>query len=246
MPFHDLFSAGASGYAAARPTYPAALFDWVGAAAPSRARVWDVASGNGQAAVGLAGVFEVVAATDASAAQIAAARRHPHVAYSVQLAEAPAFADRAFDAVTVAAALHWFDADTFFRGVARVLRPRGLFAAWTYHRFEVTPEIDRAIADTLLARIQLSWSPLIQSSWDGYRDVPMPFPRVTAPVFHIECEWTMDAFVAFVRTWSGFRAYCAVHGEAWFDDAVRVIGAAWGDGARSVVLPIDVLAGRRG
>lgn len=245
MPFHDHFSSAATGYAAARPTYPAALFEWIAANAPARGRVWDAACGNGQAAVGLAGHFAHVVATDASHAQIAAARGHAGVSYSVQLSEAPAFATGAFDAVTAAAALHWFEPAPFFAGVTRVLRPGGLFAAWSYHQLFVTDAIDRELERLLLSRIKLSWAPQCPLSWNGYRDVPMPYPRLAVPAFQIELRWTMAHLVGFVRTWSGFRTYCAEHGEAWFDEVLDRVGSLWGTEARPVVLPIDVLAGRR-
>lgn len=245
MPFQDHFSTGAAGYAASRPTYPGALFDWIAAAAPARERAWDAACGNGQAAMDLARVFAMVAATDASAEQIGAARRHPSVAYSRQLAEAPAFADASFDAVTVAAALHWFDADRFFAGVTRVLRPGGLFVAWSYHRMLVDDAVDAAVERLLLSRIRLSWSPQCPLSWNGYRDVPMPYDPVPTPEFQIECHWTAAHLAAFVRTWSGFKTYCAEHGDAWFDDVIDVVGSLWGADARRVVLPIDLRAGRR-
>ena len=86
--FKDHFSERAVGYAQFRPTYPAALFDWLTRLAPGRACAWDAGTGNGQAALGLAERFERVVATDASPAQIANARAHPRVAYRVAPADA--------------------------------------------------------------------------------------------------------------------------------------------------------------
>jgi len=42
---------------------------------------WDCATGNGQAAVALAGHFDKVIATDASAEKVAHAERHPRFEY---------------------------------------------------------------------------------------------------------------------------------------------------------------------
>lgn len=71
--FPDHFSAVAADYASHRPSYPAALFDWLAEQAPARRLAWDCATGSGQAARDLAGRLDRVNATDAAAAQIDAA-----------------------------------------------------------------------------------------------------------------------------------------------------------------------------
>jgi SAM-dependent methyltransferase len=245
MSFPDLFSAAAAQYAVARPTYPDALFDWVASESPSSCRAWDCATGSGQAAAGLARHFTTVCASDASREQIARAVRHPRVNYSVQLAERPAYATASFDVVSAACALHWFDVDRYFTEVGRVLRPGGLFAAWTYHRCVVDDAIDEALQRVLHEPIRSYWLPQNEISWNGYRDVAMPFAPVSSPPFHIDCRWTLDQFVAFVRTWSGARRFAAARGDAIFDEVRRVLAPLWGRETRRVILPIDVRAGRR-
>ena len=69
-PFADHFSTIARAYAAARPSYPDALFAHLASLAPARRRAWDCAAGNGQATRQLARFFAEVVGTDASAAQI--------------------------------------------------------------------------------------------------------------------------------------------------------------------------------
>ena len=61
--FKDHFSGVAGKYAEFRPSYPRALFEWLATVASRRGRVWDCATGNGQAASGLAEFFEEVLAT---------------------------------------------------------------------------------------------------------------------------------------------------------------------------------------
>src|SRR4051812_19118878 len=127
---NDHFSRQAAGYSVYRPSYPDALFDFVAGLAPARRRAWDCATGNGQAAVGLARLFESVVATDASAAQIAHAHRHPRVAYRVAPAESSGLEAGTIDLVTVAQAAHWLDLDAFYEEVRRVLVPGGAIALW--------------------------------------------------------------------------------------------------------------------
>ena len=102
MAFTDLFSEKSANYAQSRPTYPDALYEFIASVAPSRERAWDCATGNGQAAIGLARRFKSVEATDASEQQIANAIVSPGVRFSVQPAEKTQFDDRSFDAVCVA------------------------------------------------------------------------------------------------------------------------------------------------
>ena len=77
MAFKDHFSRQAEEYGLYRPRYPPELAQHVAALAPSRALALDVATGNGQAALDLAAHFELVLASDASAAQLARAQPHP-------------------------------------------------------------------------------------------------------------------------------------------------------------------------
>src|SRR4029453_13680047 len=107
-----------------------ALFEYVASAAPDRDLAWDCGTGNGQAAVGLAQFFKHVVATDASAEQIAPATPHERVEYLVAAAEKAAFQSNTFSAVTSATAVHWFDLDTFYALVRRVLKSGGLLGGW--------------------------------------------------------------------------------------------------------------------
>jgi len=123
MTFKDHFSKQAVGYAKFRPRYPRKLFDYLGSIAPSRQFAWDCGTGNGQAAVGLASVFDRVIATDASEKQIANAQSRKLVDYRVAPAENSGIESETLDLIMVAQALHWFDLDRFYPEAERV-RPR--------------------------------------------------------------------------------------------------------------------------
>src|SRR5689334_7468856 len=98
--FHDHFSGVASRYADFRPHYPEDLFEYLARLAPQTSRVWDCAAGNGQATLGLAGRFNQVIATDASAEQIASATPHPRIEYRVATAEKSGLANISVGLVT--------------------------------------------------------------------------------------------------------------------------------------------------
>jgi DNA-binding MarR family transcriptional regulator/GNAT superfamily N-acetyltransferase len=96
--FKDHFSGAASGYAAHRPGYPLAVAEALAARSPGRGCAWDAGCGSGQLSTVLGEVFERVVATDASAAQIAAALPHPRVRYAVAPAEHSDLPDGAWTA----------------------------------------------------------------------------------------------------------------------------------------------------
>ncbi|OAI43142.1 hypothetical protein AYO41_02795 [Verrucomicrobia bacterium SCGC AG-212-E04] len=246
MSFIDLFSEQSAQYAAARPTYPEALFDFVASLAPATERAWDCATGSGQAAGGLARRFDAVEATDASAEQIAHAIPFPGVRYSVQPAERTDFAPASFDAVCVAQALHWFDFAAFFPEVTRVLKNGGVFAAWGYDWMAVDPAFDAAFQESVLDVVAPRWAPQNQLLWDGYRDVPIPLERIATPEFNMQVSWNFPQLLAYVRTWSTVRRIVAEDSADFLQSAEAALLPLWGSAsdARVIQFRLHVLAGR--
>ncbi len=126
--------------------------------------------------------------------------------------------------------------------------PGAVFAAWGYTWFSVSPAFDAAFRAFVSDVIAPYWAPQNKLLWDGYVDVPMPFPRVPAPAFHIEATWTLGQLLAYVRTWSAARRCLAENGTAVFDAAESRLAAAWGDESRAlpVTMPLHLLVGRVG
>ncbi|MEQ1580363.1 MAG: class I SAM-dependent methyltransferase [Steroidobacteraceae bacterium] len=246
MSFIDLFSGHADRYAEARPRYPEALFEFIASQSPARTRAWDCGTGNGQAAASLSRQFNDVFATDPSEEQIAHAVRATNVHYSVQPAEATNLPARSMDAICVAQALHWFDLSAFFNEVQRVAAPGAVFAAWGYTWFAVTPAFDAAFREFVGEVIAPYWAPQNKLLWDGYVDVPMPFPRVAAPPFRIEARWTLGQLLAYVRTWSAARRCIAELGMEAFAAAEHKLVATWAapEEVRDVTMPLHLLVGR--
>ena len=145
MSFKDHFSKHAADYAKFRPRYPQELFAYLGSIAPSRQLAWDCGTGNGQAAVGLASVFDRVIATDASETQIANAQSHERMAFRVAHADNSGIASETIDLIMVAQALHWFDLDRFYAEARRVLKNNGVCAASAYNLLHVEPAIDEVV-----------------------------------------------------------------------------------------------------
>lgn len=246
-PFADHFSAIAAGYAAARPSYPRALFAYLAELAPARARSWDCAAGNGQAAVPLAEHFEEVVATDASAEQIGQLPPHPRIRRYAAPAEASGLAPASVDLVTVAQALHWLALPAFWDEARRVLRPDGVIAVWTYGNQRLEhPEIDRRMESFYGSVVGPYWPPERRLVETGYRTVEFPFVELDPPAFDMSLEWPLSAFLAYVRTWSATNRFV---NERGFDPVVelgRELEPHWGTGTRLVRWPLSLRVGRSG
>jgi ubiquinone/menaquinone biosynthesis C-methylase UbiE len=210
--FQNHFGPQASKYVAARPHYPRALFHYLAVAAGGTELAWDCATGNGQAAVGLAERFARVLATDASAEMIAQAEPHPRVTYRVGKYETGLPGGSA-NLVTVAQALHWLEIAPFVAEAQRVLVSGGLFAAWCYQLCRIEPRIDEVVRLFYEVTLGGFWSIERRHVENGYRSIALPLEEVAPPPIEMAEEWTMPQFVSFVRTWSAATKCVAARGE---------------------------------
>ena len=243
----DHFGKVADSYASYRPSYPAALFDWLASQCAEHALAWDCGAGSGQASVALAAHFDKVIATDLSDAQLAHATDHPRIEYRVALAEHSGLPDCSVDLVTIAQAMHWFDLDRFYAEVKRVLKPDGLIAAWTYGVMSVEGnEVDAVVQHFYGDVIGPYWPPERHHVETGYRELPFPFARIPAPPFAMEADWTLDQLTGYMRSWSASARYAAAHGTDGVDALSEQLRPLWGapDSKRNVRWPLAILAGR--
>jgi SAM-dependent methyltransferase len=245
--FKDHFSGHASAYADARPRYPEALYDWLAAQCPARALACDVGCGNGQASVALAERFEAVIASDPSAAQIANAVRHPRVAYRVEAAEALSVAPASGDLLTVAQALHWFDFEPFFARAREVLKPDGVFAAWSYGVMRITPPVNEVLQRFEHERVGKYWPPERRHVDAAYATIAFPFERIATPAFAMTQVWSAAQALAYLGTWSAVQRHDKATGTSAIDALRPELEAAWGDPEtrRTIEWPLLVWVGRR-
>ena len=244
--FKDHFSGHAAEYAAARPTYPDALFAWLATLAPRGSAVLDCGCGNGQASVALAARFAKVIATDPSAEQVRNAAAHPRVEYRVAPAEASGLADASVGLVTAAQAVHWFDHVAFAAECRRVLAPGGAVVVWCYGLNRIAPAVDAVTARLYDELTAPYWMPERRFIDEELRTLHFPFAPVVAPSFEMSARWTLPQYLAYLRTWSASKKYETALGK----DPVALLdaefAAAWGDAAatRAVTFPLYLRAGR--
>jgi len=243
--FKDHFSQQPNQYAKYRPTYPEALFTYLVSLTPTHELAWDCATGNGQVALGLTPYFRQIQATDASPQQIAHGFAHPQITYQVALAEYPPFADRSIDLITVGQALHWFELDSFYAAVKRVLKPEGAIAIWGYG-FCRLPEANPAVLSILAAfcqQVEPFWPPERQVLNHGYRGIPFPFMETTSPQLAMEISWSVDQLLGYLGTWSATQRCIAEQGSHFFQELSYSLSAAWGDRLQLVQWPLHLRVG---
>jgi len=247
-PFKDHFSANASAYAAYRPDYPPGLFAFLAGQVSRHELAWDCATGNGQAARGLAAHFREVVGSDASSQQIEIALPYAGVRYRVAPAECSGLESASVDLVTVAQAAHWFDLQLFYGEVKRVLRPDGVLALWCYERLRVDPAIDPLIESFYKDTLGPYWPPERHWVESGYRDLPFPFEEVPVPVFEMRAEWSLDQLMGYFATWSAVKAYRAALHQNPLPALRASLEAYWisNEGRKTLKWPLSLRLGRAG
>jgi hypothetical protein len=244
--FQDHFSGHARDYASYRPRYPLELFTWLSTVAPARRVAWDVATGNGQAAVPLAEHFERVLATDGSVRQLASAEAHDRVFYAAALAERAPLADGSTDLTVVAQALHWFETSAFYDEVRRVSSPGAVFGAIVYTGFEIDPGIDRITHRFYDETVRAFWPPERRHVESGYETLPFPFRRMPTPRFQLHTRWDLNDLLSYIRTWSALRRFIEARRTDPTGELAVELAEAWGDVAtpRIVRWDLRILVGR--
>ena len=242
----DNFSGHASDYARYRPTYPDALFAFIYERLNHFNAAWDGGTGNGQVAVILAERFEHVYATDLSTNQLAQAPQRSNVTYRVQRAEDASFEEQSLDLVTVAQAIHWFDFDSFYATVNRVLKPDGLLAVWGYTLLSVNEAVDAIVRHLHSGTLDNYWDPERQYVDARYQTVPFPFEEIATPEFTQSIRWTFTDLIGYLNTWSAVKHYQQHTGE----NPVRRIEAdlkqAWGTTEwQTVHVPVFLRLGKK-
>jgi SAM-dependent methyltransferase len=222
------FSPLAARYARARPSYPAELYTYLVGLLDRRELAWDAATGNGQAARGLADHFPRVIATDVSAEQLAHAARHPSIEYRVAPSEDSGLEAGTVDLVAVAAAVHWFDLDAFGAEVLRVGRAGGVLAAWTYHVGIMQPPFDRLFHRFYFDVVGPHFAPGARLVDGLYATLPLPGRPLPAPELEVRASWNLEQIVDFIHSWSGAVSYREATGRDSVDEIRAELESIWG------------------
>ena len=247
--FIDNFSSKSKEYSFSRPVYPADLYAFLSDITPNHDLVWDCATGNGQAAIGLCKYFKKIIASDASKSQIDNKFERENITYKVFPAEKTSLPSNSFGLVTVAQAVHWFDFGRFYEEVKRVSRKggEGRIALWCYGMHQINPQIDK-VSERLDVDGDIlgdSWPKEIKHVDEGYSTIPFPFKEIDTPRFEMNTKWNIYQLFNYMKTWSAVKKY---HTEKKSDplDLVREdIKNLWGEESedRTVTWKINIRVG---
>ena len=209
---------------------------------------WDCATGNGQAAEGIARYFQRVIATDASAGQIAHTKPVANVEYRVAPAEASGLEAASVDLVTVAQALHWLKHDQFYNEARRVAREDAVIAAWCYGHCHAGGDVETLLRDFEEGTVGPYWH--AERKWvvDNYRTIPFPFDEVTAPPMELRVRWSLSQLGEYIGSWSAVAGYRRERGEDPVPQLMKRLAVHWGppDRPREVTWPLGMRVGRVG
>jgi SAM-dependent methyltransferase len=210
--FKDYFSTKSAQYAKHRPHYPIELYSYLSGLTPCHNLAWDCGTGNGQAALGLSPFYSKVIATDPSVQQIQNAILKENIDYRIEKAEQTSIPSKSVDLITIANALHWFDFDSFYEEVNRVLKLNGIIAAWCYGLPQIDPDVDHLLKhfhEVILNDYWLYENRLVEQE---YKTIPFPFPKIESPEFTTTKELAPLEFIDFINTWSAVQRYLQTNG----------------------------------
>ncbi len=239
----DRFSNHARSYAAFRPHYPKALYDFIFGQVKSFDQAWDAGTGNGQAAEVLATRFKNVLATDISRAQLDQAVQRENITYAVA-GETSGLPDHSVDLITVAQAIHWFDRGTFYAGVRRVARPGAVIAVWVYGLLKISPEIDPLVRDFYTRVVGPYWDPERKLIDDELKSMEFPFEEIKVPEFRMQFEWTLAELEGYFNTWSATQKFIHEQSNNPVNELMDRIASGSTVKNHSVAFPLFLRLGR--
>ena len=244
MEFKDHFSKQAADYAKFRPRYPHEMFEFLAKIAPRRELAWDCATGNGQAAVELATVFDRVIATDASEGQIANAEPYQGVEYRVAAAEQSELPSGSCDLIMVAQALHWLNRDRFYPEVQRILKQHGVFAASAYNLLRTDRPIKEIVRRYYYEIVGPYW-PSERALIERFADIQFPLLERETPGFEIAANWNLKHLTGYLWSWSSTQRFVAATNRNPLDEIARDLEMAWGEPEQTkrIVWPLALRVG---
>ena len=239
----DRFSDHARQYAAFRPTYPKALYDFIFAHVKKFDTAWDCGTGNGQVARDLALKFKKVLATDISEKQLANAYSANTIFYSLA-GEETNFPDHSIDLITSAQAIHWFDIAKFYREVKRVANENAVLAVWGYSLLSISPIFDEIINQFYAQVVGPYWDAERKLIDQKYTTIPFPFEEIQTPEFKFTFEWTLEEFEGYISTWSSVQKYIQTNKTNPVNYLIKEIRPLWKGEHQTVNFPLFLRLGK--
>lgn len=233
----DNFSKQASEYSKFRPQYPDEMIDYLVSFVDNKDTALDIATGNGQVAHKLSRFFKTVYGIDISQNQLANAISAQNIIYKVSAAEDTFFGDHQFDLITVAQAVHWFEFDSFYKEIYRILKPSGLFAVLGYGLFSTNTDSDKILRNFYSHIVGPYWDAERKYLDENYKTIPFPFDEIIAKPFENHFVWTFEELIGYLETWSATQHYISKNKQNPLDLIYDELKNSWQKNDKKVVFP---------
>jgi len=229
-----------------RPQYPDVIFDFLQTIVDGDI-AFDCGAGSGQATQGLSQKFKRVIATDLSFELLSKSPKLSNVYYLQSTAEQLPIHTNCINLICIAQAIHWFPLNEFYNEVKRILKPKGIIAAWCYNQAMIESAVDQTI-NKIYKKMSSSQNPSKERQYlyDHYQNIPFPFKRIETPDFKIEMYWNLFQLLGYISTWPGLLEYQKRFGINLLSEAEDELLSAWGDPhvKKIITWPIYFLLGR--
>lgn len=240
-----IFGDTASTYKQARPDYPEALYQEIFAQLHGDVLALDCASGSGQAVLPLCRRFKQVVATDRAHAQLLRGPRPDNLRAIVADACATPLPAHSIDLMTVAQALHWFDTPRFYDEVRRLLKPSGLFAAWSYGLLSIEPKLDQLIQEFHDLTLGADWAPQRRHVVKQYATINLPLNARRRSQFSLQRWWQPRQLEQYLASWSGLIRHQRRTGTDALAPLMAALTARWPEHEqRRIEWPLTLITAR--
>ena len=141
--------------------------------------------------------------------------------------------------------MHWFDHDAFALEVKRVLKPKGILAAWGYSPPRVNQEIDTIIDYAAFDLLENYWANGCEYLNNRYRNIPFPFKRIENNEFYCSLEYDLNGLIGYLESWSPRLNYMKKYNKDPLDLIKPKLSSLWGNPneIKTVKFPIFLLLG---
>ena len=240
----DNFSKQAVDYSKFRPQYPDEMIEYIISFVNNKSTALDLATGNGQVAHKLSAYFKKVFATDISQKQLDNAIQADNIMYSKESAEKTSFENRQFDLIVVTQAVHWFDFDSFYKEIFRILKPAGIFAILGYGLFFTNPDSDKILRTFYYDIVGPYWDAERKYLDENYETIPFPFEEIPAQKFQNEFIWSFEILIGYLQTWSSVQHYISKKNQNPIDLIYDELKASWQKNDKKVKFPLLLRIGK--
>ncbi len=243
---NNWFSQGGNNYANFRPQYPKDLIDYLLSLVSNKNVLLDVGCGNGQISKMMTPYFKTTLGLDSSLNQLLNAITFDAF-YVCANAEQLPIKSASTDLIVVAQAAHWFNLDSFYQEVNRVLLKNGILALVSYGEIILDSDLNLYFSKFYYQDIYKYWPPQRRLVDSGYADIAFPFDDLDYPKIEINYYWDLNQFLGYILTWSAIKNMAQQGHIHLFDTFARNLAAIWGppESKRLISWPINMRVGRK-